>query len=112
MDGFCWRDSRGFYYDSLEFVIWGGVLGFCCCGEPRVGMKQLKSILESVELSEGADATEYEDSTVLSLYVLDKIGLTKHGFSIYRSRLSEKGQDILTVLRYLVDNKRDKYDTI
>lgn len=102
-DGFGYTDSRGLYWETLEEAIWGGVLGFCCCGEPERGMKRLRNILETVELLFDADSTpaDYEDDTLYHFYVLDKMELTQHGCSVYYSWLSEKGKDILKVLQNL-----------
>ena len=100
-DGFGYLDSKECYWRTLEDAIWGGVLGFCCCGEPERGLKRLRSILEAVELWLKYDTRPeyYEDDDVFHLYVLDKMGLTEHGTSVYCSWLSEKGKDILTVLQ-------------
>jgi hypothetical protein len=100
-DGFGYLDSKGCYWKTLKDAIWGGVLGFCCCGEPERGLKRLRSILETVELCFDNDADPYyfEDDTVFYFYVLDKMELTQHGSCVYHSWLSEKGKDILTVLK-------------
>ena len=100
-DGFSYLDSKGCYWETLEDTIWGGVLGFCCCGEPERGLKRLRNILELVDLWMDDDTfrpCDYDDETVFCLYLLDKLELTNHNYSVYSSRLSEKGKDILTVL--------------
>ena len=103
-DGFGYLDSTGCYWETLEDTIWGGVLGFCCCGEPERGLKQLRNILEilGLDMEDGIlGPCDYEDDTVFYLYLLDKLELTQHEFSVYHSRLSEKGKDILKVLQNL-----------
>lgn len=92
-------DSQGFYYNFLENAIWGGVFDFCCCGDVSKGLKAIKECLEAVESKEAKDESDFRFYVLF--YVLDKLELTEHGFSIYGSWLSEKGKDVLTVLRYL-----------
>ena len=97
--GLGYEDSKGLYWETLESAIWGGVLGFCCCGEPERGLRQLRKILMLLEQWMNDGSIEYSDDTILCLYVLDKMKLTQHGSSIYYCWLSEKGKDVLTVLQ-------------
>lgn len=92
-------DSQGYCYRFLEDTIWGGVFGFCCCGDVSKGLKAIKECLEAVESKEAKDVNDFRFYVLF--YVLDKLELTHHGFSVCGSWLSEKGKDVLTVLRYL-----------
>lgn len=92
-------DSQGFCYEFLENAIWGGVFGFRFCGNVPKVLKAIKECLEAVESKEAKDENDFRFYVLF--YVLDKPELTHHGFPIRGSWLSEKGKDVLTVLRYL-----------
>lgn len=98
-DCYGYAGPQGFYYEFLENAIWGGVFGFCCCGDVSKGLKVIKECLEAVESGEAKNENDFRFYVLF--YVLDKLELTHHGFSICGSWLSKKGKDVLTVLRYL-----------
>lgn len=87
------EDKDGCYWQSYEAFLWGGILGFCCCGNPDAGLAEIKEVLEAIEHG------TLQDKYLLHYYVLDKEHLTAHGTSVYGSWLTQKGKDFLTVLR-------------
>lgn len=88
-----YEDKDGCYWDSPAGFLWGGILGFCCCGDPNSELKKIKKELELI------DAKTPHEGPSIYLYLLDKEGLTSHGFSIYNSIITQKGKDFLTVLQ-------------
>lgn len=94
-DGMGFSDRNGCYYETIERALWGGVLGFCCCGEPDKGLKIIRDVLDAIE------SREFKEEFVFHYYILDKLGLTNHGSSIYYSWLSDAGEALLKILREL-----------
>lgn len=90
--GFGFTDKQNCYWDSLESALWGGVLGFCCCGEPDKGLKIIRDVLIAMEQK------QFKDEYLFHYYVLNKIGLAEHGCSIYGSWLTDAGDSFLKIL--------------
>lgn len=91
-DGIGFIDKQGCYWGSLESALWGGVLGFCCCGEPDKGLKIIRDVLKAMEQN------QFKNEYLFHYYVLNKIGLAEHGCLVYHSWLSEAGEELLKVL--------------
>lgn len=92
-DGWGYSDANGLYWELLDSALWGGLLGFCCCGDRDQGLKIIKEVLEAVQ------SRKFKDEYLFHYYVFDKLELTEHGFTIYSSWLSPKGELLLSVLQ-------------
>ena len=85
-------DKQECYWDSLESALWGGVLGFCCCGEPDKGLRIIRDVLKTIE------EKQFKNEYLFHYYVLNKIGLAEHGCLIYSSWLTDAGDSFLKIL--------------
>lgn len=83
------------YSESLETYIMVDVLGFCACGSPWIILNGLEKYLDVVEKREYRE----DENFLLYAYVADRAKLTDHGGSVYGAWLTDKGEEILNLLR-------------
>lgn len=98
-------DSEGVSYDSLTGMICGGLFGFCGCGDNDYEMKKFREVLLALQQRVCLDF-EYQ----IYLYLLDNHEFTEHGFSVFGSWLTEKGEALLFLLNKWEDERVE--DTI
>jgi hypothetical protein len=91
-DGTGFIDKQKRYWNSLESALWGGVLGFCCCGEPDKGLRIIRDVLKAME------EKQFKNEYLFHYYVLNKIGLAEHGCCIYSSWLTDAGDSFFKIL--------------
>lgn len=92
-------DHRGTYYGDLEAYVWAGLFDFCCCGDPR---RELDKIKEA--LSHAKSHSSLPDELQIYGYLIDSLGFTEHGSSIYSAWLTPKGEALLVLLNELDQN--------
>lgn len=66
--------------------------GFCNCGRPYVVAEKIIKILTNID-REGWIKVEDED--LLYIYLLDKYEYITHYTSVYASKITEKGKNLL-----------------
>lgn len=89
-------DTQRTYYRTLEEYVWAGLFGFCCCGNPR---RELDKISEA--LSYAKSPSSLPDELQIYGYLIDRLGFTEHGSSIYSAWLTPQGEALLTLLNEL-----------
>lgn len=110
-----YKTEDGASYDNAEDLIQNGILGFCCCGNPKMNLEYIKGALEilaewfpsdkSKPTISGADhmakLEAYFQSDAASgffWYWADKEKLVEHGGSL-PGWPSERGYALLNLLR-------------
>lgn len=83
------------YSPSLETYIMVDVLGFCGCGRPGAILSGLEKYLGVTEKREYLE----DENFLLYAYVADRAKLTDHGISVYGAWLTDKGKEVLNLLR-------------
>ncbi len=114
-------DEAGCHWQDAENFLQGGLLGFCCCGDPGDNARYVHGALKLLhERSAGnrpsalpeawKAATERFEayfscarSREFMLYWLDSKGFTEHGSSLYDCWLTKKGDQALALLQEFVD---------
>lgn len=81
---------------------------FCTCGDEYAGTKYLYDILVIMKGEDRWDNLKsffksHEERT-FALWMIDGLGLSEHGSSIYGSFLSSKGVEFLRDLEYIMNN--------
>ena len=76
---------------------WVETCGLCLCGEPSSAASLLLQTLEAVEDGSAPPTSTPQDWLIL--YLLDSMGLTEHGGSVSRGRLTSDGAAALSALR-------------
>ena len=66
---------------------------FCGCGDPEMSWKEIHSCLRDADQLAGTYVTD--GPTQLVAYLLDHLGLTDHGTSIYYHWLTDEGKEAL-----------------
>jgi hypothetical protein len=92
-------------YESLVERRWIDEMKFCGCGNPEDAQDYLRRILaahkaksDDYKAVERVILAEPEKAALIIYYLLDAMGLTEHGGSVYGSWLSDKGQRLLEEL--------------
>lgn len=86
-------DAKGVSYESLTDMICRGLFGFCGCGDNDYEMKKFREVLLALQ-QRVCLGFEYQ----IYLYILDIHEFTEHGFSVFGSWLTEKGEALLFLL--------------
>lgn len=87
-----------------EGLLLSGVLGCCGCGTPEDGLRYIAKGL--AHFTEDGVRAEYfkewndfsNEEATFFLYMMDVLGITEHGSSIYGSWLTEKGKALVKSL--------------
>lgn len=97
-------DYEGLCHNDDESVLQCGVLGCCGCGTPEDNLRYIaKGLAHFTEDGVRAEyITEWNDfsneEATFFLYMMDVLGVTEHGSSIYGSWLTEKGKALVKSL--------------
>lgn len=92
-------------HDSLESAVWVGVFGFCSCGNPEYEMQRILRVIQILTAPIQERNTElYDESNgyQIYLYLLDSLGFTEHGSSVYGSWLTDKGKALRSALQEIL----------
>lgn len=94
----------GAMYDSPEMYFWTGVLGGCGCGTSDELAEMAYKLLEHFGTPHEERTFQfYKDDDHLAYeaiaHWIDHKELIEHGSSVYGSWLSEKGKELLAVLK-------------
>jgi hypothetical protein len=91
---------------------------FCGCGSPETVVKLVRDALAAIKArSDGEFKEDYlvpvlgpldSPTRLFFLYWLDAVGLTEHGGSVYGSWLTDKGKQVLELLRGLGEGLDDE----
>lgn len=96
-------DKENCYYTCLKDALWCGIFGFCTCGNPDYEIERIIHVLEILKNRTDeayAELCEESNGYQIYLYLLDERGFTEHGFSIYGSWLTPKGEALYVALKY------------
>lgn len=90
--------------DEYKFIniIQNGILDFCTCGEPKENLIFIKNILHKIFYKK-LNSLNIKQCDLFVLYYLDEKGFTEHGSSIYYSWLNENGENLLNLLKIVLE---------
>lgn len=98
----------GVSYDDAADYLWVGVLGGCGCGSADLLADKAVAVLKNFELEPTDPSRFYVGENVtneLLAHWLDSKGLLEHGGSVSGSWLTDKGKEVLQLIKDYEEGK-------
>jgi hypothetical protein len=83
-------------HEDIDMLL-ASYMNFCCCGDVEEALNYVMTWLELINNTGYMNIDKQEDWFVI--YALDSFGLTEHGTSICGCWLSDKGEELLSLMK-------------